>query len=55
VVAVPDGIRILASGRDGLLQHVVEAAHGHALRNISIKEPSLETVFIELTGRALRD
>jgi ABC-2 type transport system ATP-binding protein len=55
VVAVPDGIRILASGRNGLLQHVVEAAHGHALRNISIKEPSLETVFIELTGRALRD
>lgn len=55
VVAVPDGIRILASSRDGLLQHVVEAAHGHTLRNISIKEPSLETVFIELTGRALRD
>ncbi len=55
VVAVPDGIQILASSRDGLLQHVVEAARGHALRNVSIKEPTLETVFIELTGRALRD
>lgn len=54
-VAVPEGIQILASGRDGLLQRVVEAAHGHALRNVSVKEPTLETVFIELTGRALRD
>jgi ABC-2 type transport system ATP-binding protein len=55
VVAVPEGIQILASGRDGLLQHVVEAARGHALRNVSVKEPTLETVFIELTGRALRE
>jgi ABC-2 type transport system ATP-binding protein len=55
VVAVPDGIQILASGRNGLLQHVVEAARGHALQNVSIKEPTLETVFIELTGRALRE
>jgi len=50
-----EGIRILASRQDGLLQQVVEAAHGHALRNVSIKAPTLETVFIELTGRALRD
>jgi len=49
------GIRILASGRDGLLQQIVEAAHGHALRNVSVKQPTLETVFIKLTGRALRD
>ena len=50
-----EGIRILASGRDGLLQQIVEAAHGHALRNVSVKQPTLETVFIKLTGRALRD
>jgi ABC-2 type transport system ATP-binding protein len=50
-----EGIRILASRQDGLLQQVVEAAHGHALHNVSIKAPTLETVFIELTGRALRD
>jgi len=49
------GIRILASGRDGLLQQIVEVAHGHALRNVSVKQPTLETVFIKLTGRALRD
>ncbi len=54
-VAVPDGIRVLASGRDGLLQRIVETARGHALRNVTIKEPTLETVFIGLTGRALRD
>jgi ABC-2 type transport system ATP-binding protein len=55
VIAVPNGIRLLASGRDGVLQRIVEAAHGHTLRNISVKEPTLESVFIELTGRALRD
>jgi ABC-2 type transport system ATP-binding protein len=54
-VAVHDGIRILASGRDGMLQQVVEAARGHRLRNVSVKVPTLETVFIEMTGRALRD
>ncbi len=54
-VAVPEGIRILASGQNGLLQRVVEAAHGHALQHVSVKTPTLETVFIELTGRALRD
>jgi ABC-2 type transport system ATP-binding protein len=50
-----EGIRILASRQEGLLQQVVEAAHGQALRNVSIKAPTLESVFIELTGRALRD
>jgi ABC-2 type transport system ATP-binding protein len=54
-LAVPDGIRILASGRDGLLQQIVEACRGHALRNVSVKDPTLETVFIELTGRAFRE
>jgi ABC-2 type transport system ATP-binding protein len=55
-VAVPDGIRILASGQDGLLlQRVVEATHDHSLRNLTLKMPTLETVFIELTGRALRE
>jgi ABC-2 type transport system ATP-binding protein len=54
-VAVRDGIRVLASAQDGMLQRVVEAARGHLLRNVSVKVPTLETVFIELTGRALRD
>ena len=54
-VAVPEGVRILASEQDGMLQRVVEAARGTILRNVSVKRPTLETVFIELTGRALRD
>lgn len=54
-IAVPDGIRILSPDQDGLLQRVVDASRGHILRNISVKMPTLETVFIELTGRALRE
>jgi ABC-2 type transport system ATP-binding protein len=55
VLPAPEGIRLLASAGDGLVQRVVEAAHGHALQNLSVKEPTLETVFIDVTGRALRD
>jgi ABC-2 type transport system ATP-binding protein len=33
----------------------VQAAQSLGLRDISINEPSLETVFIRLTGRDLRD
>jgi ABC-2 type transport system ATP-binding protein len=50
-----DGIRLVASGREGILQRVLEASRGVLLRDISVSEPTLETVFIELTGRALRD
>lgn len=49
------GIRVLASGGDGLLSKVFEVAQGYQLRDISMTEPSLETVFILLTGRNLRD
>jgi ABC-2 type transport system ATP-binding protein len=33
----------------------VRAATGHGLRDLTITEPSLETVFIQLTGRDLRE
>jgi len=49
------GIRVLAGGGDGLLSKVFEVAQGYQLRDISMTEPSLETVFILLTGRNLRD
>ncbi len=49
------GIRVLAGGGDGLLSKVFEVAQGYQLRDISMKEPSLETVFILLTGRNLRE
>ena len=55
VTETKDGLRLLSSARENMLQRVVEAARGHAIADISIREPTLETVFIELTGRALRD
>jgi ABC-2 type transport system ATP-binding protein len=55
VLERPEGARLVAASRDGTLQRVVEAAQGFSLRDISVNEPTLETVFIELTGRALRE
>jgi ABC-2 type transport system ATP-binding protein len=53
--ATSDGIRVFSQGTDGLLPQIVQAAQSLGLRDISINEPSLETVFIRLTGRDLRD
>jgi ABC-2 type transport system ATP-binding protein len=49
------GVRILAEGAEGLLQDVVHAANPYGLRDLTITETSLETVFIRLTGRDLRE
>ena len=49
------GLRVLARVQDGLLAQVVTTANGYGLRDVSIQEPSLETVFIRLTGRELRE
>ena len=49
------GIRVFAQNADGLLPEVVQTAQPFGLRDISITEPSLETVFIRLTGRDLRE
>ena len=49
------GVRVLAHGVDGLLAEIVQAASPYGLRDLSIKETSLETVFIRLTGRDLRE
>jgi len=50
------GVRVLAAGQgEGLLPRIVEAATGHRLRDLSVTETTLETVFITLTGRDLRD
>jgi ABC-2 type transport system ATP-binding protein len=51
----PDGVRILAEGTDGLLSDVVREANPYGLRDLTITETSLETVFIQLTGRDLRE
>ncbi len=50
-----DGVRVLAHGADGLLSDVVTAASPFGLKDMTITEPSLETVFIQLTGRDLRE
>ncbi len=49
------GLRVLARAKDGLLAHVVTVANDFGLRDLSTAEPSLETVFIRLTGRELRE
>jgi len=55
VTPADGGLRLMASSRDGLLARVVEAAAPYTLRDVAISEPTLETVFIQLTGKALRD
>ncbi len=49
------GVRLLAEGTEGLLSEVVNAANPYGLRDLTITETSLETVFIRLTGRDLRE
>jgi len=51
----PEGLRVFAQNADGLLSELVQAANSSGLRDIRITEPSLETVFIRLTGRDLRE
>jgi ABC-2 type transport system ATP-binding protein len=44
-------------GKDRLLPKVVNAAEeaGFPVLDLSVAEPTLETVFINLTGKELRD
>jgi ABC-2 type transport system ATP-binding protein len=55
VESTPEGVRIFAHGADGLLSDVVREANPYGLRDLTITETSLETVFIRLTGRDLRE
>jgi ABC-2 type transport system ATP-binding protein len=49
------GLRVLAQTREGLLPQVITAANAYGLRDVATAEPTLETVFIRLTGRDLRE
>ncbi|GAA3768134.1 daunorubicin resistance protein DrrA family ABC transporter ATP-binding protein [Terriglobus aquaticus] len=49
------GLRLLGTGQEGLLPEVVRRAGTFGLRDLRITEPTLETVFIRLTGRELRE
>ena len=53
--ATPNGLRVMAAGSEGLLPDLVQMAARFGLRDLEITEPSLETVFIQLTGRDLRE
>jgi ABC-2 type transport system ATP-binding protein len=55
VESTTHGVRIFAHGADGLLSDVVREANPYGLRDLTITETSLETVFIRLTGRDLRE
>jgi ABC-2 type transport system ATP-binding protein len=55
VESMPKGVRIFAHGAEGLLSDVVREANPYGLRDLTITETSLETVFIRLTGRDLRE
>ncbi len=52
-----NGIQLHITGNDRLVPRIVLAAEqgGFDLVDLSISEPSLETVFINLTGKELRD
>jgi ABC-2 type transport system ATP-binding protein len=50
-----EGLRVFAASVDGLLPEIIQSCARLGLRDIAITEPSLETVFIQLTGRDLRE
>jgi ABC-2 type transport system ATP-binding protein len=54
---VPGGLQLHVQGKDRLVPRIVMAAEngGFDLADLSVSEPSLETVFIHLTGKELRD
>jgi ABC-2 type transport system ATP-binding protein len=55
---VVDGaVRLYVDGGNGILPRVIATAErsGHEVRDVHIEEPTLETVFINLTGRELRE
>ena len=51
------GVELQVAGQERLIPRVVNAAEsgGFDLLDLSVDEPSLETVFINLTGKELRD
>ena len=50
-----NGVRIFADNADGLLPDIVRVSNPYGLRDLTMTETSLETVFIRLTGRDLRE
>ena len=55
--SIEGGVELQFRGSERLVPRVVEAAEaaGFTLADLSVAEPTLETVFIGLTGKDLRD
>ncbi len=49
------GVRVFAKNEDGIITKIVNASDGFGVRDLSTTDPSLETVFIKMTGRELRE
>jgi ABC-2 type transport system ATP-binding protein len=54
---IDGGVQLHVAGADRLIPRVVQSAEraGYDLVDLSVAEPTLETVFINLTGKELRD
>ena len=54
---IVDGNVLLTATGMGLLPRIIDAAeeHGSTVTDLSVREPTLETVFINLTGKDLRE
>jgi ABC-2 type transport system ATP-binding protein len=50
-----DGVQVFTETDGHVLPRIIAAAAAHNLRDLSITPPSLETVFLTLTGRELRE
>jgi ABC-2 type transport system ATP-binding protein len=57
VRVLEDAVRVTLKGSAGVLPRIVDFAEsrGHTITDLSINEPTLETVFIQLTGKDLRE
>jgi len=55
VESTADGVRVLARSEDGIIERIVNASAGFGVRDLATTEPTLETVFIKMTGRELRE
>ena len=53
--ATKDGIRVLTGSKDGVLPLILGEANKSGLIDMTLTHPTLETVFISLTGRELRE
>ncbi|MEA2498631.1 MAG: type transport system ATP-binding protein, partial [Actinomycetota bacterium] len=57
VLRVDEVVHVYLKGSSGVIPRLVEFAEdgGFGLTDLSVTEPTLETVFIELTGKELRE